>query len=93
MSRQTRSARDPLTAAEWRVVRLLQSGLSNRSMAGRLVVSRRTVESHLSSALAKTGCCNRVELLLWSLEPGNGPPAAPDPERGLTPDRLSERPA
>ena len=57
----------PLTAAEERVSALLLEGLSNRSIATRLVISHRTVETHISRALAKTGCNNRVELALWML--------------------------
>ena len=58
---------DPITPAESRVLKALQKGLSNRGIANELVVSPRTVESHMSSLLAKTGCGNRTQLLLWSL--------------------------
>jgi DNA-binding NarL/FixJ family response regulator len=58
---------DPITPAESRVLQALQRGLSNRGIARELVVSPRTVESHISSLLAKTGCGNRTQLLLWSL--------------------------
>ena len=57
----------PLTAAEERVSALLLEGLSNRCIARRLVISHRTVESHISRALAKTGCNTRLELALWML--------------------------
>ena len=57
----------PLTASEWRVASLLLEGLSNKSIAQRLVVSHRTVECHISRALLKTGCNNRLELALWML--------------------------
>ena len=56
-----------LTPAEQRIIRLLLEGLSNRAIAERLVLSHRTVESHISHALAKTGCGNRLELALWLL--------------------------
>ena len=56
-----------LTASEHRVATLLLEGLTNRDIACRLVVSPRTVESHVSRALAKTGCRNRLELALWML--------------------------
>ncbi|MDI9406317.1 MAG: helix-turn-helix transcriptional regulator [Chitinophagaceae bacterium] len=56
-----------ITAAEARVLAELRHGLSNRGIAARLVVSPRTVESHISSLLAKTGCGNRTQLLLWAL--------------------------
>jgi DNA-binding NarL/FixJ family response regulator len=58
---------DPVTPAESRVLQSLQRGLSNRGIARELVVSPRTVESHISHLLAKTGCSNRTQLLLWSL--------------------------
>ena len=61
----SRNAR--LTASEHRVAYLLLEGLSNRAIAARLVVSHRTVECHISRALLKTGCNNRLELALWML--------------------------
>lgn len=42
-----------LTAREIEVLRLLAEGLSNPQIAGRLVVSRRTVDAHLRSIYAK----------------------------------------
>lgn len=45
----------------------LRSGCSNKGIAAVLVVSPRTVESHISNLLAKTGCRNRTQLLLWAL--------------------------
>jgi DNA-binding NarL/FixJ family response regulator len=62
---------DPLaviTPAEHRVLHLLRLGGSNRHIAAQLVLSPRTVESHISNLLAKTGCHSRVQLLLWALE-------------------------
>ena len=54
-----------LTPAEQRVVLLLLEGLNNRAIAQRLVISHRTVERHISRALRKSGCRNRLELVLW----------------------------
>ena len=51
-----------LTPAEQRVVLLLLEGLNNRAIAKRLVISHRTVECHISRALRKSGCRNRLEL-------------------------------
>jgi DNA-binding NarL/FixJ family response regulator len=56
-----------ITPAEERVLEELRHGLSNRGIAHRLVISPRTVESHISSLLAKTGCGSRTQLLLWAL--------------------------
>jgi DNA-binding NarL/FixJ family response regulator len=60
----------PVTPAEQRVLDLLREGESNRRIAARLVLSHRTVESHVSNLLAKTGCRSRTQLLLWSLTQG-----------------------
>ncbi|MFN5194434.1 MAG: response regulator transcription factor [Cyanobacteriota bacterium] len=57
----------PLTPAERRVLSVLCQGRSNRAIALELVVSHRTVEDHVSHLLAKTGCHNRSELMLWAL--------------------------
>lgn len=56
-----------LTPSEQRVTALLTQGLSNRAIARKLVLSHRTVECHISRALAKTGCRNRLELALWMI--------------------------
>ena len=57
----------PFTPAELRVLEQLRRGHSNKGIAGVLVVSPRTVESHVSQLLAKTGSTNRTQLLLWAL--------------------------
>ena len=57
----------PITPAEQRVLTALRRGGTNRSIAAELVISPRTVESHVSSLLAKTGCHSRTQLLLWTL--------------------------
>jgi len=56
-----------VTPAEGQVLLQLVRGLSNRSIAAELVLSHRTVESHISRLLAKTGCRSRTQLLLWAL--------------------------
>jgi DNA-binding NarL/FixJ family response regulator len=55
-----------ITPAEKRVLLLLSRGDSNRRIAEQLVISPRTVETHVSSLLAKTGCRNRTQLTLWN---------------------------
>lgn len=56
-----------ITPAEAKVLARLRLGESNRGIAQALVLSPRTVESHVSSLLAKTGCHNRTQLTIWSL--------------------------
>ena len=53
-----------ISPAELRVLAVLRSGASNREIAAALYLSVRTVESHISSLLAKTGCRNRTQLVL-----------------------------
>ena len=60
-------AEQGFTPAETTEVKLLLEGLSNRAIASRLVVSIRTVESHISNALDKSGCRSKLELSMWWL--------------------------
>jgi DNA-binding NarL/FixJ family response regulator len=52
----------PLTHREREIVTLAASGLSNREIAQRLVVSVRTVENHFYRATTKLGTTDRTEL-------------------------------
>ena len=56
-----------ITPAEGRVLEALRRGLSNKAIAADLFLSPRTVECHVSRLLAKSGCRNRTQLLLWTL--------------------------
>jgi DNA-binding CsgD family transcriptional regulator len=51
-----------ITARETEILRLVNSGLSNTDIAGQLFLSVRTVESHVSSMLQKTGRDSRDQL-------------------------------
>ncbi|NJL48822.1 MAG: response regulator transcription factor [Leptolyngbyaceae cyanobacterium SM2_5_2] len=57
-----------LTPTELRVVQFVARGMANREIAGELQVSQRTIESHVSNMLGKTGLHNRTELARWALE-------------------------
>ncbi|CAD5981526.1 putative transcriptional regulator ycf29 [Planktothrix tepida] len=57
-----------LTPTELRVVQLVAQGLANRDIARIMKVSQRTIESHVSNMLGKTGLHNRTELARWALE-------------------------
>jgi DNA-binding CsgD family transcriptional regulator len=58
-----RDQADPLTSREREVAALLAQAMSNRQIAARLVLSERTVESHVRSILAKTQCAKRTEFV------------------------------
>jgi DNA-binding CsgD family transcriptional regulator len=53
-----------LTEAERRVAIAVSAGMSNREAAQTLLLSVRTVESHLASVFRKVGVRNRTELAL-----------------------------
>lgn len=57
-----------LTPTEQKVINLVAQGMGNRDIALQLEVSQRTVESHVSNMLAKTGLHNRTELARWAME-------------------------
>ena len=57
-----------LTPTELKVVQFLAQGLGNRQIADVMNVSQRTIESHVSNMLGKTGLHNRTELARWALE-------------------------
>lgn len=57
-----------ISPAEQKVLDLLLEGDTNRSIAKQLVLSTRTVESHVSNLLLKTGSRNRTQLLLWAMK-------------------------
>ncbi|MBO0820603.1 MAG: helix-turn-helix transcriptional regulator [Nocardiopsaceae bacterium] len=60
--RKAETGWESLTPAEEKVVALVVEGLSNPEIAGRLVVSRRTVGTHVSSILKKLGLASRAEI-------------------------------
>ena len=52
-----------LTPAERDVIRLVSEGLGTKDIAGRLFVSPRTVQSHLTHVYTKLGLSSRVHLV------------------------------
>ena len=55
------------------MVLLLLEGLNILAIAQRLVISHRTVACHISRALRKSGCRNRLDLVIGLI--GDGDPA------------------
>ncbi len=61
---------DPLTTRESDVLQLTVTGLTNDEIAARLVVSNRTVRSHISRLNTKLRIHNRVQATLYALRKG-----------------------
>ena len=59
-----------LTERETEVLRLVAKGLSSKQIAGRLVLSHRTVQNHVQNTLRKLQLHNRVQLVRYALEQG-----------------------
>ncbi|SDE65373.1 regulatory protein, luxR family [Blastococcus fimeti] len=55
-------AADPLTEREREIAGLVAAALTNRQIAERLVLSERTVETHVRHILLKLGAANRTEI-------------------------------
>jgi DNA-binding NarL/FixJ family response regulator len=80
MPRRRQSARVPkelagrgVTAREAEVLRLLGDGMSNADIASKLFLSVRTVETHVSSLLAKLQLRSRGQLTALSSTVAFGP--------------------
>lgn len=59
-----------LTGREIQILHLLARGYSNPQIAAALVISRRTVSTHVEHVLAKVGCASRTELAARAVEEG-----------------------
>ena len=61
---------EPLTEREAEVLILVARGLSNQDIADKLVISERTVRTHVSNILSKLQLANRTQAALYALKEG-----------------------
>ena len=61
---------DDLTERELEVLRLIAAGLNNRQIADRLVISEKTVKTHVSSILGKLHVEDRTQAAVYALRHG-----------------------
>lgn len=65
-----------LTNREREIAALIAAGKSNREIAERLVLSERTVVTHITSILNKLGFTSRTQIAVWANEHGLVPPSS-----------------
>jgi DNA-binding NarL/FixJ family response regulator len=61
-----------LTAREREVLDLIARGLTNREIAEKMVISEKTVKTHVSNLLDKLGLEDRTRTAIWALKHGLG---------------------
>jgi two-component system, NarL family, response regulator LiaR len=61
---------EPLTEREAEVLILVARGLANQDIADKLVISERTVRTHVSNILSKLHLANRTQAALYALKEG-----------------------
>jgi DNA-binding NarL/FixJ family response regulator len=64
------ATRTDLSEREVEIVELVATGLTNQEIAAQLMISKRTVDNHVSNIFTKTGAKNRVALLNWAMDHG-----------------------
>jgi DNA-binding CsgD family transcriptional regulator len=62
--------RPGLSERELEIIELVAQGLTNQEIATTLMISKRTVDNHVSNVFTKTGAKNRVALLNWAMDHG-----------------------
>ena len=60
----------PLTNREGEVVELIAQGMSNREIAIELVISEKTVKTHVSNILSKLHLADRTQAAIYALKAG-----------------------
>ena len=59
-----------LSEREIEILQLICEGLSNQEIADKLFISKRTVDTHRSNVLEKTGTNNTASLVMYSIKQG-----------------------
>ena len=73
----TRQEFGGLTPREREVAILIARGESNQAIADMLVVTKRTVETHIGNIMFKLGSRSRTQIAVWAVETGLTGPDAP----------------
>jgi len=71
-SRPQIPALEDLTEREVEVLRLIADGLSNHAIAEKMVISEKTVKTHVSNILGKLNLVDRTQAAIWAVKHGLG---------------------
>jgi DNA-binding NarL/FixJ family response regulator len=63
-----------LTPREREIIDLIAAGLSNKAIAGRLVIAPATAARHVANILAKLEFSSRSQVAAWARSDGAGAP-------------------
>jgi DNA-binding CsgD family transcriptional regulator len=69
-NRAAKEAFGGLTDRERAVVRLVAQGKTNHEIADTLVVTKRTIETHINNIMHKLALTSRAQLVVWAVEHG-----------------------
>jgi DNA-binding NarL/FixJ family response regulator len=61
---------DGIVQNEWRVIKQVSYGLSNKEIAAELSLSEGTVRNYISSILNKLNLRDRTQLAIWAVQMG-----------------------
>ena len=61
-------AENEITDSEWKVVRLVAEGMSNKEIATKLYLTEGSVRNYLSSILRKLDLRDRTQLAIWAVQ-------------------------
>jgi predicted ATPase/DNA-binding CsgD family transcriptional regulator len=69
-AKNTRKKTHGLTLREREVVSMIGQGKSNGEIAAELMVSKRTIETHIANIRSKLGFTKRAQIVRWAIESG-----------------------
>jgi NarL family two-component system response regulator LiaR len=61
-----------LTEREQEVLHLVAAGMNNRQIAEHMIISEKTVKTHVSNILSKLGVEDRTQAAIWAIKHGIG---------------------
>jgi two-component system, NarL family, response regulator LiaR len=67
---RTHERKMTITVREMEVLRLISAGMSNKQIASKLVISEKTVKTHVSALLSKLDLADRTQLAIYAVKQG-----------------------